>query len=58
MIPQSILGRIAHSAGIEDRWLVTLDVVALCIRWAEHSRRSLEGKTGRRESAFRRYPSS
>lgn len=49
MIPESILGRIAHSAGIEDRWLVTLDVVALCIRWAEHSRRSLEGKTGRRE---------
>jgi|688.fasta_scaffold206407_3 hypothetical protein len=29
MIPQSIAGRVAHSAGIQDRWLVTLDVLSV-----------------------------
>jgi predicted nucleotidyltransferase component of viral defense system len=29
MIPESIMGRLAHSAGIQDRWLVTLDVLSV-----------------------------
>jgi len=29
MIPESIMGRVAHSAGIQDRWLVTLDVLSV-----------------------------
>lgn len=29
MIPESILGRVVHSAGIQDRWLVTFDVLSV-----------------------------
>jgi predicted nucleotidyltransferase component of viral defense system len=29
MIPESIMGRVAYSAGIQDQWLVTLDVLSV-----------------------------